>query len=65
MPCHVQVCLMICYFLNLYLVYLPELKEQGNIFEFRPKEVERRMRQREEAKAGPQIKMRTKGSSAH
>lgn len=62
MPCHVQVCLMSCYFLNLYLVYLPE---QGNIFEFRPKEVEKRMLQREEAKAGPQIKMRTKGSSAH
>lgn len=56
---------MSCYFFNLYLVYLPELKEQGNIFEFRPKEVEKRMLQREEAKAGTQIKMRTKGSSAH
>lgn len=65
MPCHVQVCLMSCYFFNLYLVYLPKLKEQGNIFEFRPKEVEKRMLQREEAKAGTQIKIRTKGSSAH
>ena len=41
------------------------IKEKGNMFKFRPKEVEKRMLQREEAKAGTQIKMRTKGSSAH
>lgn len=66
MPSHVQVCLMsFFFFFNLNLAYLPEIKEQGNMFKFRPKEVEKRMLQREEAKAGTQIKMRTKGSSAH
>ena len=35
------------------------------MFEFRPKEVEKRMLQREEVRGGTQIKMRTKGPSAH
>lgn len=65
MPSQVPVCAFNELFEKSQSAYLSELKEQGNIFKFRPRKVEKRVLQREEAKAGAQRKMPTKESSAH